>query len=399
MMKLRNTLKFLAAACVLLWIADGCLLMRAELPRPAPATGSEPSASPGPGSGARYTGIIHVHSTYSDGGGTIADIVRAGQDTGLDFLILTDHDTLQPRFDGHQGYHDELLLLVGEEVNTSAGHLLALGAGRDMEQDGPLGLPALIEEIAEAGGISIAAHPTGRRPWTDWTLEGMDGLELLNADSAWRDDGVLELARALVFLPFMPDGVFNSLIDRPDEAIRLWIHRARRQHVTVIGSVDAHERIPLWGERHLSFPTYERMFGLIRTYVIADTELTGDADVDEAILVKAIRRGSCYVVLEGYEPAPDFSFELTMGAATLPMGSSVVYQRGSRLHVTAPSSGAVRIRLYRNEVPLLETEGHELFVEVPGPGVYHTEVYQLRPQFLRGERPRPWIISNAIRVE
>lgn len=391
MPRLRKSLKILVAAGFLLWIVDGYLIMRSEYPRSAP--------DPDPGLSPRYSGAIHIHSTYSDGGGSVEDIVRAGQNAGPDFLVLTDHDTMQPLIDGHQGYHDGLLLLVGEEVNTSAGHLLSLGVGRDVSQDGPLGLPALVEEISESGGVSIAAHPTGRRPWTDWTLEEMDGLEVLNGNSEWRDDGVLELLRAFVFLPFMPDGVFNSLIDRPDEAIRLWMHRAQRQPVTVIGSLDAHERIKLWGERHLSFPTYERMFGLIRTYVITGTELTGDAGVDEEILVNAIHRGSCYVVLEGYEPAPGFSFEHSIGPETMSMGSSVAFRDGGRLHVTAPSSGPVRIRLYRDEVPLIETEGHELFVEVPGPGVYHTEVYQLRSTLLRGERQRLWIISNAIRVE
>lgn len=399
MLKLRNMFKVLAAAVVLAWLVDGYLIMRSESPRPAPLPDAGAAASPGPGLGARYAGAIHIHSTYSDGGGTVADIVRAGQTAGPDFLILTDHDTIQARIDGYQGYHDGMLLLVGEEVNTSAGHLLALGVGRDVDQHGPLGLPALIDEIAEAGGVSIAAHPTGRRPWTDWTVEKMDGLELLNANSDWRDDSVLELLRALVFLPFLPDEALNSLIDRPDEAIRLWMHRARRQPVTVIGSLDAHARIPLWGERHLAFPGYERMFGLIRTYVVTGSELTGDAGADEALLVDAIRRGSCYVVLEGYEPAPGFSFELTMGEERLTMGASVGFREGERLHVTAPSSGPVRIRLYRDEVPLIETEGHELFVEAPGPGVYHIEVYQLRGTLLRGERQRLWIISNAIRVE
>ena len=391
MLNARNMLKIIAAIFVLLWTVDGFLLIRSESPRPAP--------SPGRDLPVRYTGAIHVHSTYSDGGGTVSDIVQAGRDAGLDFVVLTDHGTLQPRVDGHQGYHEGLLLLVGEEVNTSAGHLLSLGTDSHVDQQGPLGLPALIEAISDAGGISIAAHPTGRRPWTDWTLEKMDGLELLNADSAWRDDDVVELARALVFLPFMPDGVFNSLIDRPDEAIRIWMRRAQRQQVTVIGSVDAHERVPLWGERYVAFPSYERLFGLIRTYVITGTEVTGDADVDEAILLNAVRRGSCYVVLEGYEPAPGFSFDLTMGADTLFMGSRIEFQNGGRLHVAAPSSGPVRIMLYRNGVPLVETEGHDLFVEVPGPGVYHTEVYQMRNRFLRGDRPRIWIISNAIRVE
>ncbi len=392
MPKLKNTLILLVAVCGLLWIVDGYLLIRSEYPRSAPSSG--------PGTGSRYAGAIHVHSTYSDGGGTVADIVRAGQEAGLDFLILTDHDTLQPKYDGHQGYHDGLLLLVGEEVNTSAGHLLALGMDRDVSQDGPDGLPRLLDEISDAGGLSIAAHPTGRRPWTEWTLEQMDGLELINADSAWRDDSVMELARALVFLPFLPDGVFNTLVDRPDEAIRRWIHRARRQQVTVIGSLDAHERIPLWGERYLAFPTYRRMFDLIRTYVITDAELSGDADVDEAVLIEAIRRGSCYVVQEGYEPAPGFAFQLTVGSGpdTLSMGAQAAFQNDSRLHVVAPSSGPVRIRLYRNGVSLMERDSAELIVEAPGPGVYHAEVYQLRTTFLRGENPRLWIISNAIRL-
>lgn len=384
-------LKAVAVLCVLTWIVDGFLLMRSESPRPV---------SPfNPNLTSRYVGAVHVHSLYSDGGGTVSTVVQAGQETGLDFIILTDHGTLQPRYDGYQKYYGDLLLLVGEEVNTSAGHLLSLGVGSHVEQQGPRGLNELLAKISNSGGLSIVAHPTGRRPWTDWSLEQFDGLELFNADTAWRDDHLGELARALVFLPFMPDEVFNSLVDRPQKAIRLWLKHSKRRQVTAIGSVDAHERIPLWGDRYLAFPSYERLFGLVRTYVITESQLTGKVDIDEEILLNALRLGNCYIVLEGYEPAPGFSFEIEMGEQTLSMGSRVEFRSGSRFQVSAPSSGPVKIILYRNGVSLAETEGHELLVEVPGPGIYHIETYQLRTQYRSGDRPRIWIISNAIRVE
>ena len=119
-------LKAVAVLCVLTWIVDGFLLMRSESPRPV---------SPfNPNLTSRYVGAIHVHSLYSDGGGTVSTVVQAGQETGLDFIILTDHGTLQPRYDGYQKYYGDLLLLVGEEVNTSAGHLLSLGVGSHVEQ-------------------------------------------------------------------------------------------------------------------------------------------------------------------------------------------------------------------------------------------------------------------------
>ena len=74
-------------------------------------------------------------------GFSVDDIIESGHKTGVDFIILTDHDTLQARLDGKQGYHSDILLIVGEEVNTSSGHLLSLGVGYHVQQKGPLGLP------------------------------------------------------------------------------------------------------------------------------------------------------------------------------------------------------------------------------------------------------------------
>ena len=44
-----------------------------------------------------YRGVIHCHSTYSfDGKGDMEEIGKAANDAGLDFVMMTDHDTMEP---------------------------------------------------------------------------------------------------------------------------------------------------------------------------------------------------------------------------------------------------------------------------------------------------------------
>ena len=74
-------------------------------------------------------GVIHLHSLYSDGTGTVQEIARAGEANGLDFVLLTDHDTLEARDRGEEGWHGKVLLLVGEEVSPKGqDHFLAFGS-------------------------------------------------------------------------------------------------------------------------------------------------------------------------------------------------------------------------------------------------------------------------------
>jgi predicted metal-dependent phosphoesterase TrpH len=41
--------------------------------------------------------VMHVHSTCSDGSGTVAEIAAAAAASGVDVVLLTDHDTLAAR--------------------------------------------------------------------------------------------------------------------------------------------------------------------------------------------------------------------------------------------------------------------------------------------------------------
>ena len=64
-----------------------------------------------------YSGAIHMHSTYSDGTGTVPDIMRYANETNLDFAILTDHNTMGARDDGFEKWYNDSMLIVGYEMN------------------------------------------------------------------------------------------------------------------------------------------------------------------------------------------------------------------------------------------------------------------------------------------
>ncbi len=74
-----------------------------------------------------YKGACHLHTEYSDGSIPVSDVIKSAQDAGLDFTILSDHNTFLPRHDGWEGWHDNLLVIVGMEVSPRRyGHFLTL---------------------------------------------------------------------------------------------------------------------------------------------------------------------------------------------------------------------------------------------------------------------------------
>ena len=78
------------------------------------------------------TCVIHLHSTYSDGTGTVPQIARAAEKAGVDVVFLTDHDTLAAKDNGEEGWYGNALVLVGEEVSpTDRDHYLAFGIDRN----------------------------------------------------------------------------------------------------------------------------------------------------------------------------------------------------------------------------------------------------------------------------
>ena len=223
-------------------------------------------------------GAIHVHTSRSDGTGTVEAVAAAAASAGLRFVVLTDHGN-GTRESDLPAYHSGVLVLDGVEINTREGHLVALGLPTAPY---PLAGSArdVLEDVHRLGGFAIAAHPASEREelrWSDWSID-IDGLEWLNGDSEWRNEPPWSLARVLLAYPFRGQDALVTLLDRPEEAIARWDELSARRRVVAVAAADAHARIGVRGlgepydsRTALEVPSYEAMF---RTFSISVTGVT-----------------------------------------------------------------------------------------------------------------------------
>jgi hypothetical protein len=78
-----------------------------------------------------YAGDFHVHSRESgDANATLDQIADLARDRGLDFVVITDHNTHTGAdfFADAQARHPDVLFVPGVEYTTYAGHANAIGA-------------------------------------------------------------------------------------------------------------------------------------------------------------------------------------------------------------------------------------------------------------------------------
>ncbi len=358
---------------------------RVALWQPLPVFGDNPADG-----WVRVGGVVHVHTTLSDGGGTPEEVVKAARGAGLRFVAITDHGHLDAK--PLEGYHEGVLLLVGTEISTAAGHLLALGTSVPAFRFSGDPLDAL-DDVRELGGHAFAAHPDSKRPdltFTGWRLPGPWGIELINGDSQWRAAGWAGLARTTTLYGLNPRYSLLATLTPPEGALERWDRLLQERDVPGLAGADAHSRIPLPGARALRFPSYAALFDLLRVYALVPQPLSGRADSDGQAVLAALGAGRSYMAVEALAPADAFSFTLEGEAGRWTMGDSAPPAPGLTLRAGGRLPTGARLRLLKDGSPLLEQTGR-LEWPSPGPGVYRVEVY------VPGWRI-PWVISNPIAV-
>jgi hypothetical protein len=326
--------------------------------------------------------VVHLHTTHSDGTGTVRDVVRAARRNALDVVLLTDHDTLGGRVD--EGWHEDLLLLVGEEVSPDArDHTLVFGVETVLDHAG-----RPIEEVVRDAPLAFAAHPfsVGSRrfrrfrgmPHSAPFADSIDGIELWSfvTDTAEQAGSLREVLRFIG----APERVLRH---PPASHLVEWDAAGARRRVVAIGGLDAHQvGVRVAGRVPLRLMSYARSFRYLRTHVLADGEMTGELAHDRALVYDALREGRCYIAVDAYAPARGFSF---WGDGGVLMGAEAP-SGGQALHVRLPRPAELRL-LRDGAVVAHVPEAATLDHETRGPGVYRVEAR------LGG---RTWIVSNPI---
>jgi hypothetical protein len=335
--------------------------------------------------------VVHVHSTYSDGTGTVSEIAAAAARAGVDVVLLTDHDTLGAKRDGEERWHGSVLVCVGVEVTPrDENHFLAFGLDEPVRKRG-LDARGVVAAVSAAGGFGFLAHPFARGserfrrargfPWRDFDVEGYTGIELW---SLVTDYGVQ--ARSLRDVVRFVLAPARAIVAPPEDNLRQWDLLTQRRRVVAIGGVDAHQFGVRVGNRvPLRLMAYHRSFAHLRTHVLLDEPPGGDAAADRDAVYAALRAGRCYLAVDSLAPARGFRFF----ADRAKMGDEVALDGGLELHARLPR--AASITLVRDGERIESVQGAELDHAVRSPGVYRVEA-----SLERHGRVRTWVISNPI---
>jgi hypothetical protein len=337
-------------------------------------------------------GAIHVHSTFSDGDEPVGRIVAAAAATGLDYVLLTDHDTLEARRRGMSGYHGDVLLAVGAEITCARGeHFLALGAEPvdDLYQGDPTTNTRIIRRrggriiLAHVGGSHRRDLPGKARAWQSWQGADFDALELWSFMHDWVH------GLGLFQMPFAYFRPFEWIAGPPPRAMAKWDELTRTRRVGLVGGLDNHaRRMPLLGRMPLIGRIcvfgHERLFRAFAHHAFVPPP-TGRAEADTNALFDALAVGRGFVCLTHAGDGRGTRLIAQTPAGNLGMGDEQPFGPPTRLHLRLPAAG--QVRLIRNGHTVLERDADGFDEPLDAPGVYRVEADRHR---------LPWIRTNPI---
>ena len=124
---------------------------------PSPYHDTRKVASTEPG---WYRGDLHAHTIHSDGRWDVPEFTRYMRAFGLDFVSLSDHNTITGLNQHRSQTEDGFLALGGMELSTVNGHMLALGGNDWYEwRLNLMDIDAIMQQVIDRGELLIIAHP------------------------------------------------------------------------------------------------------------------------------------------------------------------------------------------------------------------------------------------------
>jgi hypothetical protein len=347
---------------------------------------------------------LHMHTTYSDGSGSHADIAQAALQCGIDAVIVTDHNVY---VSGVEGYRQEgkrrVLLIMGEEVHNQArdpqkSHTLVFGANKEMATFGS-DPQKLIDQVRKLGGLSFIAHPVDPPlamfgeddiSWVDWEVRGFTGLELWNGFSEFKRaiHSRLEAFFYAFFPQYYPQGPLPEALKRWDELLV-----ARREKIVAIGGSDAHALLKSVGPIHRTIFPYTYHFQAVNTHLLIERDFTyEDFNADKELVLDAMRQGHAFIGYDLPSPTRGFRFTAQSSQGTVSMGDAIRLGSGVTLQVKMPLR--TECRLIKDGQVIKTWTDRDLCTHISNqPGVYRIECLI---DYLG--KKRGWIYSNPIYV-
>jgi hypothetical protein len=345
---------------------------------------------------------LHMHTIYSDGAGVHADLARAALKSGLDAILVSDHNVLVSGVDKYyQNGKKRLLLVVGEEIHDQdrdpqKNHLLVFGADRELATlaDDP---QTLVNAVRQAGGICFIAHPVDPAlpafgetdiSWVSWEVSGITGIELWNGFSELKSVARNKLEG--LFYAFFPEAIARGPLQ---ETLHIWdgLH-ASGQRAVAIGGSDAHAREMSLGPIHKVIFPYEFHFSTVNTHLLVPAPLNGVLNHDRRTILEALAAGHCFVGYDLPAATQGFRFSAQGKNASVLMGDEISAEAPVTLQVKVPIPA--EIHLLKDGNVIKSTRGEAMVHVTAETGTYRVEVLRRYLGKVRG-----WIFSNPIYIK
>lgn len=267
-----------------------------------------------------YRGDLHTHTVHSDGAWDVAALLKAARERKLDFLALTDHNTIAGLAEMIQVAPPGLLTIPGIELTTFWGHALSLGTWHWIDwrvEPARRTMPDIAAEVSANGGLFIIAHPNSIG---DPKCTGCD----------WR---YAEMMPGPARLVEVWNGVWDNADSGNERSLATWYHWLNQGHqLTATAGTDAH------GPHH-----YKAKAGFNVVYAEA---------LSQQAILEAIARGHLYL---STGPRLELSARTPAGDEAM-MGDTL---HGDLVALAArweDSPRRARLRVIADGEPLLERE-------------------------------------------
>ncbi len=345
---------------------------------------------------------LHMHTHYSDGHASHAEIAQAALRAGLDAVIVTDHNVYVSGVEKvYQEGDKKVLLLIGEEIHDQArqpqkNHLLVFNANKDLATNA-YDPQFLIDSVRQSGGLSFLAHiydPAAPAfgetdiSWEDWHVQGYTGIELWNHMSEFKS--LLKNKLHAIYYAYNPEHIAHApssiALKRWDELL------ASGKIVVAVGGSDAHAMPASMGPlKRVLFP-YEFHFRCINTHLLCENPLKGELENDRQNIYTALQHGRAFIGNDLPASTRGFRFTAQGQETKVQMGEELNISNGVTLQVRLP--GPAQTRLIKDGVQIQTWENQQTCTYITvEPGVYRIEAYTQFQGKLRG-----WIYSNPIYV-
>lgn len=332
-----------------------------------------------------YTGVIHIHTIYSkDSLFNPLEIIPYLKKYKIDFAIITDHNSIEGK--KYEGFHQNVLLLVGEEITPDQGnHLLAFNIRSLIKPNE--NIQSIIDEINIQNGLSFIEHPFFESnrllknkinmKWIKWDVKNFTGIAIFNytCDGGER----LNVLKYLIFY-FFP-GLDK---DRPNyKTINKWDELNNFRKTVGIGTLDLHFLYFKFLNFKIEVFPFKYFFNSIRTNIITDKRLNKDTVYEE------IKKGHVYISNNYLGDAKDFIFYIKRDDEIFLMGDEIESKGNEKIIIKSPSKALIKI-IYNGKC-IYQKIGKELILEKIDKGFYRVEIYKFH-MF----NYKPWIFSNPI---